>query len=84
MINFFFRKRARKPVSKPKKHRVPLAAEQLEPIWLFNRSAMGLVEDLGIIGDKPERIAGARRPHPLLVRKKRTAKRKLQSKRRTR
>jgi hypothetical protein len=24
-----------------------------------------------IIGDKPERIAGARAPHPMLVRKKR-------------
>jgi len=37
-----------------------------------------------IIGNKTKHIAAARRPHPRLVRKNRTMKRKPQSKRRTR
>jgi hypothetical protein len=36
-----------------------------------------------IIGDKSEHITGARRPHPMLVRKKRSARRKPTNKRRT-
>jgi hypothetical protein len=37
-----------------------------------------------IIGDKTEHIAGARPPHPLLVRKKRTGHRKAKRPKRTR
>jgi hypothetical protein len=37
-----------------------------------------------IIGDKTEHIAGAPPPHPMLVRRKRTTKRKPQTQRRTR
>jgi len=42
----------------------------------MNRERVETTEDFkariaAIIGDKPEQITGARRPHPLLMRKKR-------------
>jgi RHS repeat-associated protein len=52
MLNFLSRIRSKK-ASKPrqKKRRIPLAIEQLEVRWLFNRSPLTLLDEMGIVAD---------------------------------
>jgi hypothetical protein len=52
LLNFFSRKRSNK-ASKPrqKKRRIPLTIEQLEVRWLFNRSPLTLIDEMGIVAD---------------------------------